>query len=416
MPLANRIKGALHSAGSVGFSNCKEQKPVGEITDDSSHGCSVAGDKNGRKKPGQQIELYEVLACMVEGVYAADRGKEGASVFWEAFGYEEEALRDEQMTDEEIAAVGKPSCKIRLKVFRRRDLAQDGHGQGLYLPKYVIAIRGTRKFCQRDILADLQILLETLHHNELYEIVKSMTRKVVKKHSRDTVCVVGHSLGAAIGLIVTRELALEDMAVETHLFNPPFFSLETLMEKFTKAGARGLDKITRVFRPGSKGLPSSLHSTRIMNLVKAKKTKRDAEYLEAMVMEFMMLGKWTPSLYVNQHDFICNGYIDYFRNQNLFYGGPDTHAISLTAGSLRRFTSLDSHSYHLIPSAHLFINYRGEHVLKSHPLDQWHAYPTKNLHYEKHDLLADLAASKTEQLLMQESTTHDSQDEPYLLP
>jgi hypothetical protein len=388
---ATHLGGALYSAGSAAYTNYKEQKRPPPAS--AGDGNADAVERRRKKQLGEQSELYEILACMVQGVYAADRGKEGASLFWETFGYEEEALRDEQMTDEEIAAVGKPSCKIRLKVFRRRDLV-GGHGETPPLPKYVIAIRGTRKFCQRDILADLQILCETLHHNQLYDIVKNMTRKVVQKHNHDTVCVAGHSLGAAIGLIVTRELALEDMAVETHLFNPPFFSLETLMEQCAKAGAKGFDKMSRAFKAaGSEELPSPLLPRRITKFVKAKKTKPDAAYLEAMATEFTRLQKWTPCLYVNQHDWICNGYIDYFRKQNMFYGGPDTLAISLTAGPLRRFASLDSHSYHLIPSAHLHINHRGANVLKSHPLEQWHDHPTDNLVQEIHDLVAQFSSA-----------------------
>ncbi|KAG0578670.1 hypothetical protein M758_4G037600 [Ceratodon purpureus] len=393
---ATRLGGALKSAGSAAYTNYKGQKL--QVTDDR-HVDVVEGQQDGKKPLGQQSELYEILACMIQGVYAADRGREDASLFWETFGYEEESLQAEQMTEEEIAAVGNPTCKVRLKVFRQRDLAPRVGNEQKPLPKYVIAIRGTRKFCQRDILADLQILSETLHHNPLYDIVKNMTRKVVMKHSHDTVCLAGHSLGAAIGLIVTRELALEGMAMETHLFNPPFFSLETLVEKFTKVGAKGLERLSRVFKAGSEGLPYSLQSNRITNFVKARKTMRDPEYLKAMAMEFTKLEKWTPSLYVNQHDLICNAYIDYFRNQNLFNGGPDTLAITLTAGSLRKFTSLDSHSYHLIPSANLYINHRGDNVLKSHPLEQWHDYPTENLVQEKHDLLAELAASNKDLLV-----------------
>lgn len=398
LPKVTKIGGALYSAGSAAVTTYKEQKLERTPIEDHGSGEERSDQSSGRKEPGEQTELYEILSTLIQGVYAADRGKANAPLFWEGLRYEKEALEDEAATDEEIAAVGNPSCKIRLMVFRRRDDARTA------LPKYVIAIRGTRKFCQRDILADLQILCETLHHNPLYDIVKTMTRRVVEKYSHDVVCVAGHSLGAAIGLIVTRELALEDMAVETHLFNPPFFSLETLMEKFTTLGAKGIDKLNQAF--GSQERPSH-GQCRVKKLVQAKQPKSDTEYLEAMAKEFTKLGQWSPSLYVNPYDTICNGYIHYFRNRNVSLGGRDALAISRTAGPLRRFLSLDSHSYHLIPAAHLWINHRGDNVLKAHPLDQWHEHPTVELRHEKHDLLANFAAS--ENLLQQKGEFTDSQ-------
>lgn len=393
LPKVTKLGGALYSAGNAAVTAYKEQRLEQKLerTPGDNHAAMEATGEDTsseefleRKDPGQPRELYEILSSLIQGVYAADRGKANAAHFWESLGYEKEALEDESATEEEIAAVGKPTCKIRLMVFRQRDdFLLDRHTA---IPKYVIAIRGTRKYCQRDILADLQILCETLHHNPLYDVVKAMTRRVVEKHSHDMVCVAGHSLGAAIGLIVTRELALEDLAVETHLFNPPFFSLETLLEKFSNLGAKGIEKLTKAFgsRDPSSRDPSSRDPSR-----RISKSKRDEKYRKEMAREFAKLGKWTPSLYLNPYDTICNGYIHYFRNQDVSRTGWDALAISLTAGPLRRLLSLDSQSYHLIPAAHLWINHRGGNVLKAHPLDQWHDHPTVELRHEKHDLLAD---------------------------
>ncbi|XP_024366224.1 uncharacterized protein [Physcomitrium patens] len=431
MPRLDRVGAALWAVGSSAVETYRTRSVGAEVSRDGIAVGTSADGRSGRKLPGEQTELHEVLSSLIQGVYATDRGLKDAHLFYEALGYEQETLEDEH-PDDDIAKVGNPSCKIRLMVFRRRDLAQlqdqagaahndtveskvslkmarESEAQAChsnstpkaeFLPKYVVAIRGTRKYCQRDIKADLQIMLETLHHNTLYDIVKSMTRRVVEKHPHDSVWVAGHSLGAAIGLIVTRELALENMPVETHLFNPPFLSLETLLEKATLLASKGLNKLNRAFKAGTEGMPANLQSahdyarsSRIMKLAREKKAKLDAKYLETMTPDFIKLEKWSPHLYVNPYDPICNGYIHYFRKQNLFYGGLETQAISLTSGTLRRFFTLDSHSYHLIPSAILHINHRGDtNVLESHPLHQWHEYPTINLQHEKHDLLDELAS------------------------
>lgn len=140
---------------------------------------------------GQQDQVYQILSCLVEGVYAADRGKKDAADFWTKLGYEEFKLgyeefklgyeefnlEEQHSPTTELADVGKP-MNARLMLFRRR------HGDGAnckpplanvlkcpsqtQMPKYVVAIRGTIKKNPDDFHANFLNVFEMLHTHDHY--------------------------------------------------------------------------------------------------------------------------------------------------------------------------------------------------------------------------------------------------------
>lgn len=373
----------------------------------------------GMREPSQLTEAREILSCLVAQVYAADGGNfDSASKIWKELGYEKEEL-DEVFEEQDIRAARWCTCKIRVMVFRRginvvrRDIfvsTSNDERRPWQLPKYVVAIRGTKP-CKVDLKDDIRIAFETLHTSLLYGAIMEMINVVSKKHPQESVCVTGHSLGAAFGLLVTRKLALEGRVLETHLFNPPFLSIDTLLEKGWNAVKTLVAPIAmmkplgKVMKAGKEAAKKKLHS--------AIGSERDAQYLKARADEFSRLQEWTPNLYVNSRDPICNGYIHHFdKVKNIPNDHPDAtcRSTSTSARILRKVTQLMPspivpNSIQLIPVANLCSNdtksasWRpSKKLMCAHELAQWHANPSDlNLRYEYVNLVEQGVASGPEQ-------------------
>jgi len=176
-----------------------------------------------------------------------------------------------------------------------------------------------------DYISDFLIVGEVLHREKhSCESVESLIRQMVNKFSVEDVWVAGHSLGAAIALIATRELALEGKLLETHLFHPPNSIVGVLARKSFQSLAKGVGdafasstgtdpkRIRKaaggVARPVDKEF--KIIANRTGRLVAPTYSKDKVEECDELLR-----AKWTPHLYVNSKDPICNEFITRFKSK-----------------------------------------------------------------------------------------------------
>ncbi|KAL3698412.1 hypothetical protein R1sor_012488 [Riccia sorocarpa] len=207
--------------------------------------------------------VHEILARLVKGVYARDRGDPTASRYWKDIDYTEMDIDqfggpDSQARKLKVSGSrgqSKPDEPIRVMVFKRCGSdnrkyllkTDDDEEEEVYVPapKYVVAIRGTM-MNWKDWRANMNILGETICGlRPLYGPVMEVIKDVHDKCSADgDVCVAGHSLGAMLALVATRLLAKEKQIVlKAHLFNPPYISVSTLTKKAFLQVPIGLEKV-----------------------------------------------------------------------------------------------------------------------------------------------------------------------------
>jgi hypothetical protein len=122
-----------------------------------------------------------------------------------------------------------------------------GKFEGISWPKLVVAIRGTIVTKKDDLTDYCKILFKKLHDSEdSYNIVITVLWAIncTQKYliSGDEV-IAGHSLGAVLGLLAPRQLAIDNnLVLQAHLFNPPNFSLDVMLKKGEIGLANGLSK------------------------------------------------------------------------------------------------------------------------------------------------------------------------------
>lgn len=340
--------------------------------------------KEAIRKAGQLTCVREIMSCLVAQVYATDGGqRKHAFEVWRALGYEECNLRGFRITEADIDAAGKPTCKIRFILFRRQDDARRGTIEEWtsVRPKYVVAIRGTKPRCQQDIVDDIRHACEILHSSPAYDILLRMTNSVIDQcvilnedHFDDKmICVTGHSLGAAFGLLVARQLELGGRRVQAHLFNPPFLTLEIIGRK----AVAGL-QVQDIFRFVGDIVREALAKTPTRDPDQLERVSREMEH------EYCRLGDWTPNLYVNEHDTICNHYIKYFSG--------NTPQCSSSQTRFLQEHGVDARASHLIPSAVLHTNSRNVHSKPRsyyfcHKNNQWFKHPLQGYSQQAYYLL-----------------------------
>lgn len=228
-------------------------------------------------------------------------------------------------------------------------------------PRIVVAFRGTllRKL---DLDADLSILFHHLCSHKRFDLALHIVRQEVARHGQQSVCLTGHSKGAALGLLVGRRLAEEGCFLEAHLFNPPHPSLPTATMSIP-------DKITTAAHVCHNVLANGL-----AHVLQDEKTRtHDRDTFQAII-------PWLPHLYLNVHDPICSSYIRYFeahRHMPNLKGRWFGFAISSTPRSIRAvlrssMSGADAKPDHLIPSAYLHVNEIPSTLRESHQLQQWY--------------------------------------------
>ncbi|KAJ7525330.1 hypothetical protein O6H91_17G046000 [Diphasiastrum complanatum] len=229
-------------------------------------------------------------------------------------------------------------------------------------PLIVVAFRGTSLDSQAtssDMAVNIRIISNKLHETSRFEAALVVVKRMIAAYRLNNICIVGHSLGAALGLLIGRRMAEEGCYLETHLFNPPFASLPLEM-------ALGSNAFSRQLR-----LLHILVTSALAFLLK------DLESGRQVSESLKPLDDWFPDLYVNANDVICSPYLDYFSvNKHLmipFEGAlaPYAKPFSLR-GLLLSMYRTDFTPHHLIPSARLHVSYmRFDGALEAHYLSSW---------------------------------------------
>ncbi|XP_057870567.2 GDSL esterase/lipase At4g10955 [Cryptomeria japonica] len=314
---------------------------------------NAAGPKNTR--PNDPNFQRILLACLVNSSYiqeiyrqqAIKRHGTSASAWHTAFHYRLHSLLYSPSDGSIFGAVFMYDSFSALKEFR---LFRPEN-----CPSAVIALRGTILSAASiisDLRDDLNLILQQIQKVSRVEEALRVTREMVKRCGAQNVCLAGHSLGAAVALKVSRIMAEEEsIFLDTHLFNPPFFSLISVRDQ--KLG---------IF----------IH--RIRAMAAGCLTQSAAETRAA----FLALQKWCPNLYVNVFDPVSSNYLHYFRAR------LTNSAHSSIVYWIMRSLGKSPEPHHLLPSANLFINDGGRKEFRfSHGLYQWWSEDTelKTEHY-----------------------------------
>lgn len=291
-----------------------------------------------------------------------------ARSWWESVSFD---LVDEFSLD---SVIQQQSSSIDLAVYKWNHCTSAGAASpsdGPPCRRVVIAIRGTLPSVEdgwHNLHGSLQCLHLTPRFRQILEVVK---RTVAEQGSTEDICITGHSLGAALGLLVARTLATEEgMQIESHLFNPVY---------------------SYTWIPTSKDLLENeelwrtVRTMRCVAIAGLANIFMDDEYRRKLFSEYSKLQGWTPNIYINTGDPFCRGYWEYFSSherlaRNGVMGAHLAHLAAPFSGRGLLTSVLGSKPLHLIPSAML-------HVCKGEPP----AWPgtdvlTDRTRYDSHNL------------------------------
>ncbi|GAU12463.1 hypothetical protein TSUD_229970 [Trifolium subterraneum] len=306
-----------------------------------------------------------VAASLVNGVYVLenDRQKQRKGLdslachWWEFFHFQ---LLDTLIDDDDSSIFG------AIYEFKRQPSI--GNNTLHKSPCYVIAFRGTiikRDTFLRDIELDLKILTHELHETSRSKIAIETVRKMVASvgGNGSNIWLAGHSLGSSIALHAGKTMAKSGIRIESFLFNPPFPSIpldQIINSKRMKHGIRIFGSVARA------GVGIFMNSD--------------------MKSSFSALSDWFPRLFVNQSDYICSKYVEYFEHrrkmENIGVGRIEKIATQTSVSCrIMRGVGMKSETVHLIPSAILTMNLTPQH--EAHSIDQWWK-PNLQLKSEEH--------------------------------
>lgn len=161
----------------------------------------------------------------------------------------------------------------------------------------VVALRGTMLEHTQDLKDDLKHAFEVLHSSERMKLIRNVVEKAIRTYGADSVCITGHSLGAGVALLVAREFAEREVRLETHLFNPPFLPLQTIVEKLLIFSSTPL-----IFLHS--WLKEHLTVRQKIELWRSDSKESIVEMLGAKVAvvgeKFEVLSEWQPHFYLNR--------------------------------------------------------------------------------------------------------------------
>lgn len=227
-------------------------------------------------------------------------------------------------------------------------------------PKIVVAFRGTitkSGSFAGDLKLDLLILKNGLHTTARFRAAFEAVKKCVCESGRENVWIAGHSLGAAMALLVGRRIAEEGQFLEAHLFNPPFISAP-------------------VNRISNDKVKHGLHIARSLVAAGLAAALKDKHSRIESQNAFFALRAWLPCLYVNPKDDICSAYVSYFTNQKVmqqFGAGGSTARLSIGELVLSA-VGVESKALHRIPSARLTVSLvPAPDFKRAHRIHQWWA-------------------------------------------
>ncbi|KAH7864715.1 hypothetical protein Vadar_032940 [Vaccinium darrowii] len=278
-----------------------------------------------------------VAACLVQGVYNLERDRQEnrqgpqalAPPWWEFAGFK----LDEKLIDVDLSIFGaiyeftSPSCS-----------------EGT--PRCIIAFRGTLTKGDARLLdfeVDLDIIRNRLHRTPRFQNAMQTVRNKVAAYGNSNVWLTGHSLGAAIAMLVGKSMAKTNVFLEAFLFNPPFVSapIEIIKNKNVKHGIR---------------IGKSLITAGVTVAVKARRGHHQ-----------QMDGKEDPFVALKKMEDIGAGCVERLATQNSL-GGLVMSAMGKES----------EEPLHLIPSANLIVNLVPAKGFKqAHGIHQWWARDPK---------------------------------------
>jgi alpha-beta hydrolase superfamily lysophospholipase len=128
-------------------------------------------------------------------------------------------------------------------------------------------------------------------------LIRTVVEGARSKYGDDSVCITGHSLGAGVALLVAREFAEKKVQLETHLFNPPFLPLQTIVEKLVIFSSTPLIVLHN-------WLKEHLSVSQKIELWRSDSMEAIVEAMGAKVdvvgEKFEVLSEWRPHLYLNR--------------------------------------------------------------------------------------------------------------------
>ncbi|XP_074284472.1 GDSL esterase/lipase At4g10955-like [Silene latifolia] len=245
-----------------------------------------------------------IAASLIRGVYILEQDRQQKRVdqsalaprWWEFFGFELKETFKDNAGDADSSIFG------AIFMYQPHTLNEDGDIQSQSRPpKYVIAFRGvimepdTR--CQ-DLLISTKLLLNELTQDPRYQTSLERVQEKIEQVGAENVWLAGHSLGAAIALQIGKTMAKQGLPIDSYLYNPP--DLSYFSGTITKPVVGMTVMLSCIFFPVViLGFSLLLLKNTILNIHQSG--------------SFMKLCEWKPSLFVNQNDPICRGYIEYFK-------------------------------------------------------------------------------------------------------
>lgn len=295
------------------------------------------------------------LARLVKGVYELEyRRLVGISFekspparsWWESVNFD--LVTDEFALDSREGDSSRDGS-IDLAVYKWNNSASTAtaasNSEALPCRPVVIAIRGTLPSME-DGWHNLHGSFQCLHMTPRFRHILEVVKRAVAAHGSDEICITGHSLGAALGLLVARTLATEErIQIECHLFNPVYAytwmpTSDELLEN---------EELWRTMR--------ALRCVTVAGL--ANIFMDDASRIE-ILSQYEQLHDWTPHIYVNTGDPFCRGYLEYFSSherlaRNGAIGAYFARMAAPFSGRGLLTAVVGSKPLHLVPSAVLHV-------------------------------------------------------------
>ncbi|BBN19847.1 protein SERAC1 [Marchantia polymorpha subsp. ruderalis] len=273
-----------------------------------------------------EVKKRVILGRLVYGMYDWSRGAEEYEEWWTKSHYDLWKL-DKILTEDELnlyaTEVQDQHKNKYFGVFRQKEgspFVKDGD-----YPDWVVAIGGTQPESIEDLIHDFRIFVKKNNFSKLITILEVVVRRLVVQHGNCNVNVTGHSIGAAVGLVVCRGLALEGCRVEGHFFNPPLITRESPPPDGNRRGKAELEILADI--------------------------------------------EWYPNLYVNKYDHVSSSFLSHFTKPVDLYS--NNFSLKMSWSDMR------------FPDAHIVkIKKDQYHVDRAHGLLVWlnpdHLHSKKN--------------------------------------